>query len=327
MVEAKYYIKKERGYVQCLLCPKNCVIADGKKGFCYIRENRGGTLYATHYGVCAAVHLDPIEKKPLYHFYPGTQILSIGTSGCNLRCKFCQNWHMIEGKIATQEVSIESLIDAGKRYNSVGIAFTYNEPLIWYEFVLDTAKVFRREGLKNVLVTNGLINPEPLEELLPWIDAMNIDLKSSRDDFYKTYCDGRVEKVKETIKRCATACHIEITNLIITSCNDSQKEIEEIIEFVSSIDKNIPLHFSRYFPHYKFTYPPTPLDKLYLAYELAKKSLNFVYLGNVWDDKTSTTFCPSCKSACVVRRGYHIELKQVKNGKCSVCGFDLNMKI
>lgn len=234
---------------------------------------------------------------------------------------------MIEGKIATQEVSIETLVETAKRYNSVGIAYTYNEPLIWFEFVMDTAKVFRKEGLKNVLVTNGIINPEPLEELLPFIDAMNIDLKSSRDSFYRTYCNGKIDQVKETIKRCSTACHIEITNLIITSCNDSQEEIEEIIEFVSSIDKNIPIHFSRYFPHYKFTYPPTPLDKLYLAYELARQSLNFVYLGNVWDDKTSTTFCPSCNSTCIVRKGYHVELKNIKNGKCSVCGYDLNIII
>lgn len=325
--EAKYYRKLSGNEVRCLLCPKLCTIKDGEAGYCSIRKNIGGTLYAIAYNSAAAVHMDPIEKKPLYHFYPGSEILSLGTVGCNQRCLFCQNWTLIEGDIPEPNITPEEAIETAKRFKSIGISYTYNEPLIWYEFVLDTAKLARREGLKNVLVTNGEINPHPLKELLPYIDAMNIDLKSISADYYKEICDGNLNTVKKTIEASVSVCHVELTNLLVTGKNDSDEEISDLVDYVASLSRDIPLHFSRYFPQYRMNEPPTPMERLIKAYEIAREKLNYVYLGNVWDERWSDTLCPGCRNLLIRRIGYNTKIFGLNGKKCNRCGYEIAIVI
>ena len=283
MHEALFYKKISGAAVQCFLCPHSCVISDNKSGFCGVRTNKGGKLYAVNYGRVASVALDPIEKKPLYHFHPGSFILSAGTVGCNLSCLFCQNWSISkEVQTPTEPMEPQSLVSRAQELGSFGIAYTYNEPFIWYEFVLETAKLAKMEGLKNVLVTNGYVSPEPLAKLLPYIDAMNIDLKSIRDGFYKKVCSRSVGPVLETIKVSAKNCHVELTNLLIPTLNDSEEELSELVGWIyDNVGELCPLHFSRYFPCYKMTEPTTPISTLKRAEEIARKKLKYVYLGNV----------------------------------------------
>lgn len=281
--EALFYEALPDGKVHCLLCPQSCRIDDGKVGFCRVRKNIKGKLYSLIYGQITSLALDPIEKKPLYHFHPGKYILSIGTKGCNLACPFCQNWTISQDdSVATESITSQELIKKAKELNSFGIAYTYNEPFIWYEFVLDTAMLAKKEGLENVLVTNGFVNLEPLEKILPLIDAMNIDLKSIEDDFYRKVCRGRLNPVLETIKRAHKSCHIELTNLIIPTLNDSEDNFRRLVDWIyDNLGGEVPLHFSRYFPCYKCDIPSTDINTLKLAEKIAKKKLKYVYLGNV----------------------------------------------
>ena len=271
----------QKPFVKCLLCPHSCIIAPGKTGICRARKNIDGVLYAINYGECVSLCMDPIEKKPLYHFYPGSQILSTAPNSCNLVCPFCQNAEISQSNAPTQYISPEKLVDMAVSKNSVGIAYTYTEPFTWYEYLLDTAKLAHKQGLKNVIVTNGMINEKPLVELLPYIDAANIDLKSMDDGFYKNILHGELETVLNTIRITKKYWHIEITNLIVPNYNDSIELLTQLVDFVASIGIDTPLHFSRYFPHYKLTIPPTPIETLHLAYRIAKEKLQYVYLGNV----------------------------------------------
>ncbi|UCD84869.1 MAG: AmmeMemoRadiSam system radical SAM enzyme [Deltaproteobacteria bacterium] len=325
MREAKYYHKEEAGEVKCLLCPQGCRLVSGEKGKCLVRENQGGTLYALTYGKVAAIQMDPIEKKPLYHFYPGQQILSLGAIGCNLSCQFCQNYHLVEGKVPMDSLTPEQAVRLARDNNSVGIAYTYNEPLIQFEYVLDTAKMLKEEGLNNVLVTNGLINPKPLEELLPFIDAMNIDLKSIREEFYQELCGGFRDPVLKNIERSNKVCHIELTNLLVTETNDSIEELRDLVDYVASLDQDIPVHFSRYSPQYKMSKPPTPVEKLMEAYKLARERLNYVYLGNLWTEEGSNTYCPKCKSLLIRRQGYSTSIIDLKGKCCQECGQEVRI--
>lgn len=283
MKEALFYEKKDNQAVHCQLCPHSCLIKDGGVGICGVRQNQKGKLYSLIYGQITSMALDPIEKKPLYHFHPGEHILSIGTKGCNLCCSFCQNWTISKDLAArTEEVISEFIIERAKQVKSFGIAYTYNEPFIWYEFVLDTAKLAKKEGLCNVLVTNGFVNLEPLKQMLPYIDAMNIDIKSFEDSYYKKVCGGKIIPVLETIKESVKHCHVELTNLIIPTFNDSDDNFVKLVDWIyENISDSVPLHFSRYFPCYKLNLPPTPVDTLKRAEEIAKKKLKFVYLGNI----------------------------------------------
>jgi len=281
--EALYYEKLDKQKVHCRLCPHNCVIQDGSRGACGVRIDQGGTLFTEIYGKATSIALDPIEKKPLYHYHPGEYILSIGTKGCNLHCDFCQNWQISQDiNVPTQDITSEEIIKKAKAERSFGIAYTYNEPFIWYEFVLDTAKRAKKAGLENVLVTNGFVNMEPLKEMLPFIGAMNIDLKSFNGDFYKKICKGRLEPVLETIKTASKACHVELTTLLIPGENDSEDELKKMVDWVyENTGPETPLHFSRYFPCYKMRIPPTPIESLERAERIAKEKLKYVYLGNV----------------------------------------------
>lgn len=284
--EALYWIKtKNPQEVQCLLCPHNCVIPENSSGICRVRKNVKGKLYTINYGMITAVALDPIEKKPLKKFMPGSKVLSLGTFGCNLSCGYCQNWNIAHGeKPQAEYISSEQIVNKAKELvdsGNVGLAYTYSEPLMWYEYVLNTAKLAKKAGLKNILVTNGYINPKPLKELLPFIDAVNLDVKAFTNDFYQGICKGKLEPVLNSAKLFAANCHLEITTLLVTNLNDNQTEIKKLAHWIASLDKNIPLHLTRYFPNYKMDLPPTSLEKMRAAKEGAEEFLHNVLLGNV----------------------------------------------
>lgn len=287
MKEAEFYETAESEAVICGLCPHRCKISDGKTGICGVRKNENGTLYAESYGRVTAIALDPIEKKPLYFFHPGSKILSTGSYGCNFTCRFCQNHHISMARSETGAVfdalSPEEIAEAAVSRISrgnIGVAYTYNEPLISYEFVRDCAVLVREKGLKNVLVTNGYICREPLEQMLPLIDAMNIDLKSFGEKFYSRV-GGSLEDVKETIKAVYGRCHLEVTTLVIPGENDSEEEMYALSGWLSEIDPDIPFHISRFFPRYKMAdRQPTPVETIHTLVKTAEKNLRRVFAGN-----------------------------------------------
>jgi pyruvate formate lyase activating enzyme len=320
-IEARFYEKLEGGYVRCRLCPVNCRIAPGKPGICMIRTNEDGTLYASEYGNTIAVNIDPIEKKPLYHFKPGKDILSIGPNGCNLGCTFCQNWTISQEKSGTRYVSPNDLVKLAKSNGSIGVAYTYTEPLIWFEYICDSARLLREAGLAVVLVSNGYINEDPARELFPLVDAANIDLKSIRPDFYRKVCKGKLVDVQRTIRLAfELGVHLELTNLLIPGMNDKDEEIRGLVEWVAELNPKIPLHISRYFPHYKLDNPPTPEERLEFAYETAKKKLRYVYVGNIIGLGSSDTLCQECQATLVKRNGYSIRIVDLNGNNCAICG-------
>lgn len=323
MREAKYYVKLEEDKVECRLCPHTCRLGPGRRGICRVRENREGRLFTRNYGLCSSLALDPIEKKPLYHFYPGHFILSAGTVGCNFGCEFCQNWEIAHGEPEVVEITPEYLVEEAKRLKSVGLAYTYSEPIVWFEFVLDTARMARDAGLKNVLVTNGFIRTEPLRELLPVIDALNIDVKGFSREFYRHIVHGDYEPVLRTAVQAKEAgCHVEITTLLVTGLNDKLDELEELVKWIlAELGKDTPLHFSRYFPRYKLKQPPTPLETMQRAWEMACRYLNYVYLGNVEAPQANNTYCPQCGNLVIRRQGYRVSFPGlVTPGYCRQCG-------
>jgi len=325
--EARFYEKRGDGKVQCFLCPHTCVIGEGKRGVCGVRVNKQGTLYTMIYGEVSSIAMDPIEKKPLYHFYPGSSILSIGTVGCSFRCQFCQNYSISQNPDhPTETYTPEELIRYARTRNSVGIAYTYSEPLIWYEFVYDTCEAAREAGLKNVFVTNGYINPEPLRELLPLADAFNIDLKSFSEDFYRKYTGGKLAPVLKTIEEIAgrDGVVLEVTTLVIPGHNDSDEELHQIAQFLADISLDLPWHISRFVPHYKMTdVPPTPVGTLHRAAEIGYETgLRYVYAGNVPGDRYESTYCPNCGEIAIQRFGYHTR-PMLDGNRCKNCGYQL----
>ena len=324
MREAKYYEPHTQGVI-CSLCPKRCIIAQGRTGYCRVRKNIGNILYTENYAACSSYAIDPIEKKPLYHFYPGSLILSLGTWGCNFSCSFCQNWQIAQELPQTRELLPEKAVEIASQQaeqGNIGIAYTYSEPSVWYEYVLDTAKAVHKAGMKNVLVTNGFINREPLQEILPYIDAMNIDIKAFNNEYYHKICAGELEAVKETVELAAAHCHVEITTLLVPGLNDAKQEIAELAIWLGNVNVNIPLHFSRYFPNYKMDAPPTPLGTMKMAQETAGNHLKYIYLGNMEGDGVNT-YCPSCKGIVIDRNRWQSYL--VKVNKCSQCGSDISI--
>ncbi|MCD6359523.1 MAG: AmmeMemoRadiSam system radical SAM enzyme, partial [Armatimonadetes bacterium] len=281
------------------------------------------------YAQVTSIALDPIEKKPLYHFHPGSLILSLGTWGCNLSCRFCQNWQISQGSPPVQKLSPQDAVNAALQARSrgnIGIAYTYNEPIVWYEYVMDTAKLAHEAGLVNVLVTNGLIEAEPLEDLLPLIDAMNVDIKSMSDDFYRRLCGIRSgAAARRTVELAFGRVSVEITNLLVTDENDSEEDVRELVDWAAGVSPNLPLHISRYHPAYKHEAPPTPVHRIQRAVEIAREKLNYVYAGNVMLDDASNTICPGCGATVVERRGYSITSRVTDNGTCPVCGGSVNV--
>jgi pyruvate formate lyase activating enzyme len=316
MKEALFYVKLENKRVKCNLCPHSCTISEGQSGICLIRKNIDGKLIQTSYEEISSINLDPIEKKPLYHFYPNSSILSIGTNGCNLNCKYCQNYTISKNITVRQKISSEDLLALAQQYNSIGIAYTYNEPTIWYEFVYDTATLFHKNNLKNVLVTNGYINPEPLKQILPYIDAANIDLKGFSEEKYKKL-GGGLKPVMDTIEvMFSNRIHIELTHLAVEDYTTNLKEFEEMCKWIASLCKEIPLHISRYFPCYLLNLPPTRQEYLRTLFDIAKKYLHYVYLGNIPIE--NDTFCPYCGKKLVERNGYNVKL-YISDNTCPSC--------
>lgn len=321
--KAKYYHNLKDGQVKCDLCPHNCIINEDKKGMCQVRKNIDGELYSINYGKVSSLGVDPVEKKPLYHFYPGEGVLSLGSYGCNMSCVFCQNWQISQNEPQSlKEYSPEDIIEFAQNKNLNLLAYTYSEPVVFYEYMLDTAKLASKNGIKNIMVSNGFIEDEPLQELLAYLDAANIDLKSFRDDFYKNHCQGGLEKVKNTIKNMADQIHLEVTTLIVTDLNDNLAELEELFKWLSSINNDIPLHLSRYHPAYKLDNPPTDLNFMKDAYKLAKKYLNHVYLGNAIIKNTADTYCSKCGAKLIKRKAYNLNIN-LKDNHCPECGAEV----
>jgi pyruvate formate lyase activating enzyme len=321
----RFFENADQGKIQCRLCPNNCLIAPGKFGLCRVRTNNDGTLKLPFYGRLSAVAIDPIEKKPLYHFYPGSSILSIGFVGCSFHCPFCQNHHIAhDTSYPTELVSPQQLIGLCEQRGSFGIAYTYSEPIVHLEYVLDSAVLARKHGLKNVLVSNGYINPEPADQLLELMDAANIDFKSWNAEFYRKEIGGKVEEVKRFIEQAYESIALEVTTLVIPTKNDSPQEIESIARFIASLNPDIPYHLSAYYPQYKYAIPPTPPSTLHRLAEVAREHLNYVYLGNVGMEESNTN-CPNCGNLLVRRRGYSVSLRGIENGRCRRCGAETSI--
>ena len=297
----------------CLLCPHHCRLKPGQKGRCHVRGNREGEIVSLTYGELAAWHLDPIEKKPLFHFYPGSEIFSVAGYGCNLTCNFCQNHEISQTHQVGKRVTPVELAEMTN--DSLGICFTYSEPSVWFEMIRDTVPLIKEKGGKVVFVSNGMIEADFLEQLIPWLDAVNIDIKGFREDFYQDYCGGKLSWVLETVQRLSSRVHIEITTLIIPGANDDPSEIRALAKWLEKLGSPIAWHLSRYFPAYRSSIPATNPETLLRLGEIAKDFLPYVYLGNVVGGHT--TFCPKCGTAVIYREREIQNLLQ--NGHCPTC--------
>lgn len=322
-----FYQKKDREMVQCGLCNHRCLIKEGKRGICGVRENRGSTLYTLVYGKCISQNVDPIEKKPFYNFYPGSTSFSIATVGCNFRCRNCQNYSISQmprdqEKILGNYVSPEKIVEAAQYYKCTSIAYTYTEPTIFYEYAYDIAQLAHEENLKNVFVTNGYTTPEALRHIRPYLDGANVDLKSFSDEFYKNNCEARLKPVLESLRLYKElGIWIEITTLIIPTYNDSDEELRNIAEFIFNLGPETPWHISAYYPTYKLNdQPRTPVQTLRKAREIGiKAGLRYVYEGNVPGEAGENTYCYSCGSLLIERMGYSITQHRIKEGNCTSC--------
>jgi len=328
MKQAMFQEAKEEKKVQCGLCSHRCVIVPGKRGICGVRENKDGVLYSLVYDKVIARHIDPIEKKPLFHFQPGSLSYSIATPGCNFHCKHCQNADISQlprdrgGVILGEEVSPSMIVDAALRNGCASISYTYTEPTIYFELAYDTARLAAGAGLKNVFVSNGYITPEALREIKPYLHAANIDLKGYTDEFYKKICGSRLQPVLDSIRLYQElGIWIEITTLVIPGHNDSDEELNGIARFIRSVGENIPWHVSRFHPTYKLTDQPiTPLKTLKRAREIGfDAGLRYVYEGNI-PGEGEDTLCWSCRKTLIKRIGFSVLENMIKDGKCGYCG-------
>ncbi|MFH1687838.1 MAG: AmmeMemoRadiSam system radical SAM enzyme [bacterium] len=326
--KAAFWEALDNAKVICRLCPNECQLNPGQRGLCNNRYNEVGELVTENYGEAVSLALDPIEKKPLYHFCPTSVILSTGPNGCNLACRNCQNWSISQEVVRTTAVTPERLVELAGQRGSIGVAFTYTEPLIWYEYIMDVAPRLQARGLKTVLVSNGYINSEPLATLLPFIDAANIDLKSLDDEFYRKICNGRVAPVLQTIRALYEAgIHLEVTTLLIPGLNDSENQIQALTDFLASVSAFLPFHLSAYHPSYKMDAPPTSAETLLRAKAIAQKKLKYVYIGNVAIPGASNTVCPECGRVLIERRGFSTEIVGLEGADCLACGFKTGIQV
>jgi len=312
--------------IKCPICPKGCELAPGEVGDCRVRKNIAGEIVCTTYALPCSLNVDPVEKKPLYHFLPGSPILSIATAGCNLHCKQCQNWQISQSEFFTTslpDVFPEDVAQMAIARNCPAIAYTYTEPLVSFEYTYDCCKAATEAGIKNVLVTAAYINPGPLREICRFVDAANVDLKSFSDDFYRTICDARLAPVLKALtimKECGVM--LEVTHLIIPALNDSEEETKQLCGWVAeNLGVETPLHFSRFFPQNELKHlPPTPEATLLRARDIALQTgLRFVYVGNLQNDEGETTFCPRCHQPLIERTGYHVRKSRIASGQCPAC--------
>lgn len=324
-MEALYYKKLKNNVIQCQLCPRFCIIKEGERGFCKVRENKKGKLYSLVYGKPCSANFDNIEKKPLYHFLPGQLTFSIATVGCNLACKHCQNWQISQARpkdVPTLTLTPKAVVDKTKKICKT-ISYTYTEPTIFYEYMIDCAKLAKKQGIKNTIVSNGFINQKPLTELYKYIDGVNIDLKSIDNTFYKDVCSGQVQPVLDSLITLKNkGIWIEITNLLIPGLNDKEKDIKKLINWIKkNLGKDTPLHFTAFYPCYKLmNLPPTNVETLRKARKLAiDAGLHYVYTGNLPNEEGNTTFCPKCKKELIKRSGFTVIENNIIKGKCRFC--------
>jgi len=330
--EALFYKKLDENTVKCELCPNGCVLKDGQRSFCRVREPKEGKLYSLVYGLPCAVHIDPIEKKPLFHFLPATSIYSLATAGCNFRCKFCQNWSISQYPPEETEnytLSPKDIVMATLENRCPSIAYTYTEPSIFYEYMLDIAKLAKTYGLKNMYHSNGSLNPQAVKELTLYLDGANIDLKAFNQKFYSEICSGYLDTVLNTLKILKeNKVWLEITNLVIPTLNDNPQEIRQMCIWIKeNLGKDTPIHFSRFWPQYKLTHLyPTPPSTLEKAREIALDvGLDFVYIGNLVGHPAENTYCPGCKRPVLERRGFTVLSKHIdEKGTCKFCGYVLS---
>ncbi|MGD8625037.1 MAG: AmmeMemoRadiSam system radical SAM enzyme [Anaerolineae bacterium] len=334
--EASLYERLDGGRVRCHLCAHRCLIAEGRKGVCLVRENREGRLYTLVYGLPLSQAVDPIEKKPLFHFYPGSTAFSIATAGCNFRCSFCQNASISQmprerGQIAGRQAAPEDVIRAARRYGSRSIAYTYTEPTIFFEYSYDIARLAHQEGISSVYVTNGYMTPEMLDlfqgaggQHEPWLDGANVDLKAFRDETYRRVCGARLQPVLDSlVKMVARGVWVEVTTLVVPGMNDSEEELTEIAGFIAEeLGADTPWHVSRFHPDYQMhDRGPTSTASLRRAYELGREAgLHYVYVGNMPGARLEDTTCPGCGETVISRWGFQVTHNRVQDGKCAHCG-------
>ena len=329
-MKAYLYESLNEKKVRCNLCNHRCVIKNGRRGICGVRENQEGILKTLVYGKLIASNIDPIEKKPLFHVFPGSLSYSIATVGCNFKCLFCQNADIAQmpsdhnGMIMGDFFTPEDIVDAAIKGNCKSIAYTYTEPTVYFEFAYDTAKIAHEKGILNVFVTNGYMTSEAIEMISPYLDAANVDLKAFNEKFYKEICKAKIEHVKETlIQMKSLGIFIEVTTLLIPGLNDDRHELEMLAEFlVESLGQETPWHISGFYPTYKLLdRPSTPLETLIMAREIGiKTGLKYVYTGNVPSENSENTFCYKCNNILIDRQGFHVNKNLIENGKCTHCG-------
>jgi pyruvate formate lyase activating enzyme len=331
-MEARFYTPVEEGKVKCYLCSHRCIISPGKRGICGVRENRGGKLYTLVYGRAISYNIDPIEKKPLYHFLPGTRSYSIATVGCNFRCLHCQNWEISQmprerdGEIAGLDLPPEEVVRQAAQYDCASISYTYTEPTIFAEYAVDCAKLAQKKGIKNVFVTNGYITPEALKEIAPFIDAANIDLKGFTEEFYREVCGATLKPVLESIKLYKElGIWVEVTTLIIPGYNDDEEQLRGIARFIKSVGEEIPWHVTRFHPDYKLmSTPSTPSDTLRKARDIGKEEgLLYIYIGNILGEGENTQ-CYNCGELLIERHGFDVLKYRIVKGKCPKCGVKIH---
>ncbi len=329
MKEAMLYEKLDQNRVRCNLCAHHCLIAEGKKGICQVRENREGQLYSLVYGRTISQNIDPIEKKPLFHFYPGSTAYSIATPGCNFRCAWCQNWEISQmlGErqiIAGYEATPEQIITRAQRHGCRSIAYTYTEPTIFFEYAYDTARLARAAGLANIFVTNGYMTEEMLKTIAPYLDAANVDLKAFRDRTYRQYVGAKLQPVLDSLKAIEQlGIWLEVTTLVIPGINDEPEELQDAAQFiVRELGADTPWHITRFFPDYQLRdIPPTPQKSLEQAWEIGKsEGLRYVYLGNVSGEEKQNTLCPECGTLLIRRNIFGVVANRIKEGCCPDCG-------
>ena len=327
-VEARLWRALDGNKVDCDLCAHLCRIAPTKFGVCGVRENRGGKLFTHAYGKVIAAHVDPIEKKPLFHFQPGTRSFSIATVGCNFRCPFCQNWQISQapreakGFHGGQEISPEEIVAEARAQGCRSVSYTYTEPTIFFEYAYDSAKLARSAGLSNVFVTNGYMTATALRTIQPYLDAANVDLKAFRDETYKKVCGARLEPVLESIRLMRElGVWVEVTTLVVPGLNDSAVELTDIARFIAGVSRDIPWHVSRFHPDYQYTETPaTPVETLERAFAIGKEAgLKYIYIGNVWGEGEDTV-CPQCGRRVIGRTGFSVRKNEVRDGACPQCG-------
>ncbi len=333
MKEAVLYGKKEEGKVKCRLCNHRCLILPGKRGICGVRENQDGTLYSLNYGKLIARHVDPIEKKPLFHFHPGSRSYSIAAVGCNFRCDFCQNYEISQmpkdqGLVMGDPVAPEEVVSAARRTECLSISYTYTEPTIFFEYAYETAKLAHAQEIKNVFVSNGFMGQESLEMIRPYLQAANIDLKAFTEKFYKETCGARLAPVLENLKSMKKmGIWVEVTTLVIPTLNDSDKELRDIATFIATeMGPDTPWHVSRFHPMYKLNgIHATPVETLLRAQEIGKAAgLYYVYTGNIPGQGGENTFCHHCGGLLIERLGFSVLQYNVKNGQCHTCRADVH---